>query len=60
MSKEPDLEVVSVERIDGTEIIVEFSDSTCAMYTPLELAALKPHRKEVNSPGPGRDSGGTV
>jgi hypothetical protein len=55
MSTEPELEVVSVERIDGTEIIVEFSDSTCATYTPQELADLRPDRKKINSAVPGQD-----
>jgi hypothetical protein len=49
MSTPPLLHVVSVERIDGTEILVEFSDSTSATYTPDELAALRPKREKVES-----------
>jgi hypothetical protein len=49
MSTEPPLKVVSVERIDGTDIIVEFSDSTCATYTPQELAAMWPNRRRLVS-----------
>jgi len=53
MSTDGGLEVVSVERIDGTEIIVEFSDSTSALYTTAELTEIKPERKKVDSPAPG-------
>jgi hypothetical protein len=54
MSTEPELEVVSVERIDGNEIIIEFSDSTCATYTPQELADLRPLRKKATWLSPGQ------
>jgi len=37
MSTEPALEVISVERIDGTEIVVEFTDMTYATYTTQQL-----------------------
>jgi hypothetical protein len=47
------LEVLSVERIDGAEIVVEFSDSTWARYTTAELATLRPERQKVDSPGNG-------
>jgi hypothetical protein len=50
MSTEADLEVRSAERIDGTEVIVEFSDGTYAIYLARELAELKPDRQRV-SPG---------
>ncbi len=53
MSKLSVLEVVSVERLDGTEIIVEFSDSTCASYTTQELLDLRPNRPRVASEAPG-------
>jgi hypothetical protein len=49
MSTPDKLEVVSVERIDGTEIIVEFSDSTLAVYRAAELAALRPQRQPADS-----------
>ena len=58
MSTEPELEVVSVERMDGNEIIVEFSDSTCATYTPQELADLRPQRQKINSMSPGQSDRG--
>jgi hypothetical protein len=50
------LEVVSVDRIDGTEIVVEFSDSTWARYTTEALAAMQPERKKVDSSGNGGDA----
>jgi hypothetical protein len=53
MSTDKNLAVVSVERIDGTEIIVEFSDSTCATFTTAELVAIRPDRAKVDSPPPG-------
>ena len=56
MSTKPELQVVSVERIDGTEVIIEFSDFTCASYTPQELANLRPSREKINSPAPGQSN----
>jgi hypothetical protein len=50
MSTPGKLEIVSVERIDGTEVIVEFSDSTLAVYTTQELAELRPDRQKTPSP----------
>ena len=50
MSTGPPLFVISVERIDGTEVIVEFSDSTCATFTPEELAAMRPNRVREDCP----------
>ncbi len=50
MSTPGKLEVLSVDRIDGTEIIVEFSDSTLAIYTTEELTALRPNRQKTNLP----------
>jgi hypothetical protein len=55
MSTESDVEIVSVERIDGTEIIVEFSDSTCATYTTAQLVEIRPNRQRADSPPPGLD-----
>ena len=49
------LEVVDVERIDGTEIVVEFSDSTWARYTSEELATMRPERQKVDSSDNGDD-----
>ena len=46
MSTDPSLEVVSVERIDGTGLIIEFSDATTVTYTAQELADLKPDREK--------------
>jgi len=57
MSTETGLYVTSVERIDETDIIVEFSDSSSARYTPQELADLRPDRKVAKSPGPGIEDG---
>jgi hypothetical protein len=56
MSTELALEVVSVERIDGAEVIVEFSDSTWASYPAEELAGLRPVRRKIDSPSPGMDN----
>ena len=53
MSTGPGLELISVERIDGTEIIVEFSDSTWASYTAEELVAMRPERERIDSSGTG-------
>ena len=48
MSTERAIEVVSVERIDGTEIIVEFSDATFATYTTERLLEMAPEREKAN------------
>ena len=48
MSTERAIEVVSVERIDGTEIIVEFSDATFARYTTERLLQMAPEREPAN------------
>jgi hypothetical protein len=50
MSTPDKLAILSVERVDGTEVIVEFSDSTLAVYTTQELAALRPERQTTGSP----------
>ena len=48
MSDRPDgetmIQVVNSDRIDGTAIVVEFSDGTSATYSAEELAALRPQR----------------
>jgi hypothetical protein len=58
MSTPDKLAILSVERVDGTEVIVEFSDSTLAVYTTQELAALRPDRQKTpppeDSPNDGR------
>ncbi len=54
MSTEPDLQVVGVERIDGTEVLVEFSDGTYARYTTEQLIEMAPYREKLN----GRENGG--
>jgi len=52
MSTDSALEVVAVDRIDRNEILVEFSDSTSASYSPDELAALRPFREKTDEPQP--------
>jgi hypothetical protein len=47
------LEVISVERLDGTDIIVEFSDSTWARFSTDELIAMRPEREWIDSTGTG-------
>ena len=51
MSTERVLEVISEERIDGTEIVVEFSDSTYATYTTQQLADMALNRKKAELNG---------
>ena len=53
MSMEQVLEVLSVERIDGYEIVVEFSDSTYATFTTQQLLDIATDRKKVESNGNG-------
>ena len=55
MSTEPALEVISVERIDGTEIVVEFTDMTYATYTTQQLLDMATNRKPVETNGNGQD-----
>jgi hypothetical protein len=51
MSTEPALEVISVERIDGTEIVVEFSDLTYATYTTQRLLDMATNRRPAETNG---------
>jgi len=53
MSTEHVPEVISVERIDGTDIVVEFSDSTYATYTTQQLLDMATNRKKIESNGNG-------
>jgi hypothetical protein len=53
MSTEPALEVISVERIDGTDIVVEFSDLTYATYTTQQLLDVATNRKPIEKNGNG-------
>ncbi len=48
METETGLQVVSVERIDGTDVIVEFSDKTFATYATRLLAGISPKRQQVD------------
>jgi hypothetical protein len=43
------LNIIDVEIIRGSGIIVTFSDHTVAIYSPEELAALRPHREVVKT-----------
>ena len=53
MSTARPLEVVGVERIDGTEIIVEFSDGTYGRYTTEQLSEMAPEREKTNGQADG-------
>jgi hypothetical protein len=55
MSTEPALEVISVDRIDGTEIVVEFSDLTYAPYSTQRLLDMATNRKSIESNGNDRN-----
>ena len=57
MSTETTLKVVSVERMDGTGIIIEFSDGTCATFSVQELDSVKPDREKTNPPANGNGGG---
>jgi hypothetical protein len=56
MSTEPAVEVISVERIDGTDIVVEFSDSTYATYTTQQLLDTATNRKPIETNGNGHST----
>ena len=45
MSTDTHLEIISVERIDGTEIVIEFSDGTYAVLTTAEVVACAKERR---------------
>jgi hypothetical protein len=47
MSTQPQLQILSVERIDGTEAILEFSDGTYAVYTTDDLIRCAKERRPV-------------
>jgi hypothetical protein len=43
--------IVSVERIDESSLIVEFSDGTFAEYTTAQLLAISPIRERAEDGG---------
>lgn len=47
MSTQPEVEIVSVERIDGTKVVVEFSDSTYAVLTTRQLREAATNRRPL-------------
>jgi len=53
MSTQSPVEVVSVERIDGSDIVVEFSDMTYATYKTEQLLEMATNRKPLETNGNG-------
>ena len=51
MSTDERVEVVSVERIDGSEIIVELSDGTSVVLTTQQVLDCAVERLPASSPG---------
>jgi hypothetical protein len=47
MSTQPPLQILSVERIDGTEVIIEFSDGTYSVYTADALVRCAKERRPI-------------
>lgn len=47
MSTQPSLLILSVERIDGTEAIIEFSDGTYTVLTTEDLIRCATERRPI-------------
>ena len=47
MAKQDELSIVEVDRYDGDQLLVSFSDDTFAVYTVSQLAALIPERAKA-------------
>ncbi len=52
MSTEKELHVTSVDRVDGTAVLVEFSDGTIATFTTAQLVAIAPNRERSDKGAP--------
>ena len=48
MAKHDELRIVEVDRYDGDQLLVNFSDGTFAVYTVDQLAALIPNRMKAD------------
>jgi len=41
------LHILTTDRLDGDEVLVQFSDGTTAVFESSELEKLRPRRKEI-------------
>ncbi len=58
MGEKAEIEIVTLDRIDGDSVFVGFSDGTVATYHKGELLQMRPNR-EPGSEEPGPDDPGS-
>ena len=57
MSTEESIQIISVERIDGSEVVIEFSDGTYAVLTTQEVIACVRERQQAHPRTNGENNG---